>query len=494
MAFNFNTLVLSDLHLGEDLSPTATEVTRQHTDVVERELVAFLRHYAQCRRDGRPWRLVFNGDLVDFISICLHPEAGAGADDQALGLARTPTVACAKVEAVGRRHRAFFIALARFLSRGNRVEIISGNHDTEFHWPTTQTAFCEVVAAAWNEMPESQRDGAMSAAQLTDSIAFHPWFFYDEGVAWIEHGHQYDECCSHEYQLYPRNPKSDEIVLNVDSAGTRYVTNRLPDAEAHMQEDWSALGYLKWGWELGFIKSVKTLSAYFDFSRALLRVWRAHTNRRARLEIERGHHQRLGALADKWSLPESKLARLDDLRRRPVIGHLRKLVAVLMLDKLIAYVSAAVIALLAILFVPLPWGAATAATSFLLARLVTAYTGRGRMIDAGMDLQLTSEKILREVDAEIVVFGHTHRPVGHQLESGSWYFNTGTWVPNGRPGLLRAFTHLVICHSESGPVASLCQWRDGASRAFTPGWAPEGPIEPVSAPIGAPEPETARAA
>jgi hypothetical protein len=38
--------------------------------------------------------------------------------------------------------------------------------------------------------------------------------------------------------------------------------------------------------------------------------------------------------------------------------------------------------------------------------------------------------------------------------------------------MLRAFTHLVIRQRESGPVAELCQWRDGQSRAFTPGWRP----------------------
>lgn len=486
MTFTFNTLVLSDLHLGEDLSPTATEVTRLHTDVVERELVAFLRHYSQRRRDGRPWRLVFNGDLVDFIAICLHPEAGAGAGDEELGLARTPKVARAKVEALAGRHPAFFSALARFLSRGNRVEIISGNHDTEFQWATTQDAFRQVVCDAWNRMPESRRDGALGSDDIADAMGFHPWFFHEEGVVWIEHGHQYDECCSFEYQLYPRTPKGDEIVLNVDSAGTRYVTNRLPDAEAHMQEDWSALGYLRWGWTLGFIKSVKTLSAYFDFSRALLRVWRSYQNRKARYKIERGHQKRLAALAETWDMDEKKLERLDDLRRRPVIGHLRKLCAVLMLDKLIAYAGAALIAVLALLFIPLPWGAATAAVGFLGARVVTGITGRGRIIDAGMDLQLTSEKILREVDAEIVVFGHTHRPIGLGLDSGAMYFNTGTWVPNGRPGLLRCFTHLVIIHGESGPFANLCQWRDGQSRSFTPGWVPEGvEVDSIHVPVGA---------
>ena len=65
-----------------------------------------------------------------------------------------------------------------------------------------------------------------------------------------------------------------------------------------------------------------------------------------------------------------------------------------------------------------------------------------------------------------------------------------------RPGLLRSFTHVIIRHGRDGTAGGatggLYQWRDGKSRAFTPGWAPEG-IEP--APMPAPnEPRASQAA
>src|SRR5262245_18038561 len=69
-----NTLVLSDLHLGEDLAPTATEAARLHVDIVERQLVQFLRLYTRRREGGRPWRLVFNGDLIDILTIVIGPD------------------------------------------------------------------------------------------------------------------------------------------------------------------------------------------------------------------------------------------------------------------------------------------------------------------------------------------------------------------------------------------------------------------------------------
>src|SRR5688500_12064612 len=71
---HLNTLVISDLHLGEDLSPTASEATRLHVELVERQLLQFLRHYSRRREQGRPWRLVVNGDLIDFLSVSIRPD------------------------------------------------------------------------------------------------------------------------------------------------------------------------------------------------------------------------------------------------------------------------------------------------------------------------------------------------------------------------------------------------------------------------------------
>jgi hypothetical protein len=62
-----------------------------------------------------------------------------------------------------------------------------------------------------------------------------------------------------------------------------------------------------------------------------------------------------------------------------------------------------------------------------------------------------------------VVFGHSHNPVALPLDNGGWYFNTGTWLAAEKPGLLRAFTHVMIRHAEDGLRGALCQWRDGKS-------------------------------
>src|SRR3954464_7880251 len=71
-----NILVISDLHLGEDLRPGGANVSYlRHLATLERELEKFLAHYTEHRLDGRPWRLVVNGDMVDFMSVMILPEA-----------------------------------------------------------------------------------------------------------------------------------------------------------------------------------------------------------------------------------------------------------------------------------------------------------------------------------------------------------------------------------------------------------------------------------
>ena len=74
--------------------------------------------------------------------------------------------------------------------------------------------------------------------------------------------------------------------------------------------------------------------------------------------------------------------------------------------------------------------------------------------------------IRRVVRVPIVVFGHSHKPVAESVRDG-WYFNTGSWV--GDPdGPARAFTHVQVLRTPTGPVARLCQWREGGAKVLAP--------------------------
>ena len=473
----FNTLVLSDLHLGEDLSPAATEATRLHVDIVERQLVQFLRHYTRRREEGRPWRLVFNGDLIDFLAIAIGPDhpdftflsARPSPEEHKYGLRRTAKSAVAVVEKVARRHAEVFRALARFLARGNRVDLVCGNHDAELTWPPVQAALRAAVARGWASLPEAQRAGAPSGDELARGVDFHPWFFYEKGSLWIEHGHQYDECCSFEHLLDPRRPGGDDLVMNVDNAGTRYVANRVAEAE----ESWSMIGYIRFGAGLGLRGFLRLMCAYAKFLVVMVVAWR-HGRARPSVMQERrdSHRARLRQLAARWSMSEETLTALDGEHRPPVVGHLQRLLSVLMLDRVVLYLAAIGLGATAVINLAMPYGVAVAAAGALAALGIVRYLNRDRLVDPAELLARAGARVFRHIDARFVVMGHTHEPVAEPVGDGRMYFNTGTWVPSGRPGLLRAFTHLIVRQRDSGPIAQLCQWRDGMSRSFTPGWRP----------------------
>src|SRR5437879_1710091 len=68
-----NVLAVSDLHLGIDLKAGAR---RPAAELIDDQLVSFLNHHRQYREDGKPWKLLLNGDIIDFVAITLTPKPG----------------------------------------------------------------------------------------------------------------------------------------------------------------------------------------------------------------------------------------------------------------------------------------------------------------------------------------------------------------------------------------------------------------------------------
>ncbi len=353
-----NLLIISDLHLGEDLKPASKSGYLRHVPLLERELEAFLGHYRKSRRDGRPWELIVNGDMVDFISVCLFPDRAAGADgddpeDHVYGMGTGPAQAQAKMSRVLERHPGVFRALARFIGAGNRVRIVVGNHDVEFHWPVVQETFKDGVAKLWSELPSASRPGAPAAADIAQAITFHPWFYFQENLVWVEHGHQYDTYNSFDYVLNPVEPKKDAVLLSVGAAAYRYVSNHVAGLDPHQQEDWGAIGYLRFSLSLGARGLLQIARGYWGFCMRLLSLWRLLLKDQAGVERRRDdHRRRLRETAERVRLKEETLVALDDLRQRPVITNLTKLLAAVMLDKVALVVSTTLIGLLLVALLP----------------------------------------------------------------------------------------------------------------------------------------------
>jgi UDP-2,3-diacylglucosamine pyrophosphatase LpxH len=468
-----NILIISDLHLGEDLKPATGNTPLHHLAMLERELEAFLDHHRKVRRDGRPWHLIINGDMVDFQSVCVLPEKGdevSAADEHVYGLGSRPKAGRRKMLRVFERHPGVFRALARFVGKGNRVSIIVGNHDAEFHWPVVQETFKKGVAGLWGEHPSSRHPGAAGAEAIEAAIEFHPWFYFQENLLWVEHGHQYDDYCSFDYVLDPVEPAREEVVLSVGAASFRYVTNHIQGTDPHQLEAWDFLGFVKFFvLSRGPRQMLQLARGYLGMSGKMLGLWSAFTGRGAGGGRGLSHRERLRALASRNQLSEDTLVAVDNLRQKPVMTDLLRLMMTLMLDRVLL---GGAVALLALIFVfALPWAWALLAVCGTLA----GAWGAGALLertrgttDPQENMKTKPAKIRRHVSAPFVVFGHSHHPVAQPLDGGGMYFNTGTWVGAERPGLLHAFTHVVIHHDKEGPKAALCQWREGRSIAYRP--------------------------
>ncbi|MFH0901469.1 MAG: hypothetical protein V2A73_12650 [Pseudomonadota bacterium] len=489
-----NLLVLSDLHLGEDLRPATKTGYLRHLLILERELEAFLDYYGSRRMDDRPWRLIVNGDMVDFLSVCLIPGdneaippdmAGIDPEEAVYGLGTKPLAVCHKMRRVLERHPKVFRALARFLGKGNSLAIIAGNHDVEFHWPVVQETFRRGIAALWiaesdkpgdsggqRSLGEPDEQGDLGEpgepGEIERAISFHPWFYFEENVAWIEHGHQYDDYCSFDYVLDPVAPKKQEIVLSISAACYRYVLNQA-QSYCSSQEDWSGWKYLRWAVAQGYRTVLQLAKAYSLMVFRLLGLWRSLVRPEDSETRRRTHEERLRSLAAQFKLGEDVLLALDSLRRQPVVKNLTRLALAIMLDRFLLVVAAALLVLVWIIALPFGRAMMSALVTVIVVWIAGSLLARARCpVDPSPKLETIPRLIRQLVHAPFVVFGHSHCPIAHPLPDGGWYFNTGTWVAGDRQDILAAFTHLLIRQGERGPEAVLCQWRDGQSRTYVP--------------------------
>src|SRR5690349_3506756 len=181
-----NLLAISDLHLGCDLKAGGKA---QRSSSFDTQLAEFLDFHANNQRGGKPWRLLLNGDIVDFVAITVTPGPEASfevsADEREFGLAPEESKCVWKLRKVFERHPLVFDALARFLQKGNSLHIIRGNHDAEFHWPAVQAELKAHLA---------DRAGleGFGRRRFERRIEFHPWFYLEPGFFYAEHGNAHD--------------------------------------------------------------------------------------------------------------------------------------------------------------------------------------------------------------------------------------------------------------------------------------------------------------
>jgi UDP-2,3-diacylglucosamine pyrophosphatase LpxH len=471
-----NILVISDLHLGEDLRPQGANVSYlRHLVKLEKELENFLAHYTAERLDGLPWRLVVNGDMVDFMSVMILPDGKSDDvdedEDKLYGLGFGERESQKKMERVIARHQGVFTRLAQFVAAGNELVIVVGNHDVEFHYPSVQRTLVEWLCGLGIGVgaPEAAR------AEMAARIQFCPWFYYAQDLIYIEHGHQYDEYCSFDYLLQPVAPgpqpkrrggkevnRKSRLALSVAHAGMRYFANQISEYDPRTAEHWAFADYIRWAWAQGLRGAVRLLYFYGLLVWRLVELW--YQLRGVDAERRSVHHTRLVELSTRWKMSEDKLMALDALHREPVTRQLWKLLAALFIDRMLLGIVALVTAWILVRHLHGLWKGAGALGTLTAFGLVNQALNRVRLENSSKKLRSVTTLIQGLVCAPFIVFGHSHAPEKVALDGGATYFNTGTWASDDAS---HAFTHLVVAAGDDGaPRAELRQWREGSSAPF----------------------------
>ena len=332
---DFHLLIVSDLHLSEGCDPLTRKLSPKEDFFFDGEFWRFLRCYRK-PRDAKPWHLLINGDFMDFLQVTKLPDNLAGyrydrqRPDYGLGCGDRETVS--KLEVVFEGHRDFFLALADFIVRGNRVTLIRGNHDVEFFYPAVQEEFRRLLRTHYNnwrnKLPELQEmeagDVVPNPANLDkpDAIAFCDWFYYEPRQLWVEHGHQYDANNSFRYLLAPTLPdgpaKQALIELPLGSAFVRYLFNLIETVHPFADNIKPISRFVRW-----FLTKEPLVAVSFLCGHAgrhfLGRLWRlsqpvdADAHKQRQQEHEAGRLQ----LAQAAAIPPALLQQLDAQRCWP---------------------------------------------------------------------------------------------------------------------------------------------------------------------------------
>lgn len=483
---NCNLLVISDLHLGEDLKPTGTHVAfLRHLARLERELEAFLAHHTQHRLDGRPWRLVVNGDMVDFMSIMILPEPGsASVEEEQFGLGHGEAQSAAKLARVFERHPGVFRRLGEFVQAGNELVIVVGNHDVEFFYPAVQRCFSDRLTRLALEAAGEAHDGLCAAAgpesesqsesqaevtsaadaaerRIREAIRFCPWFYYEENVVYVEHGHQYDVYCSFDYQLYPVEPARG-VTLSIAHACVRYFSNLVPSLDPHCGETWGFMDYMKWASAHGMRGVNRIIQTYGFLIWKALELWSQLTDRASDQQRSERHRRSVVELAERYQIAVDKLEALDRLRCAPVLKRLFAILSTLFLDRMLVGLLATLAATLALAIAP-GWHRKLVIAVGLMGIGVLAnwFLGKKRALPSPQALRRVPEAIWSIMRAPFIVLGHSHAIERIELAGGGVYYNTGTWAD----AVGTEFPHLVIRAATAAtmPEAELRIWRNGMS-------------------------------
>lgn len=475
-------LVFSDVHLGSDIQevPNGALHRTRRSESVDRDLVSLIAHYRAQKPPADRWRIVIAGDFIDFIGMTVSPsapdaiETALTAEEEWHGVGNAVDHARLKLARVAQRHADVFGALAAFVAEGHALSLVHGNHDIEFHWDAVKDDFRAALLAHVSHVDR---------ASFVERIEFNPWFFYRDGVAYIEHGHQYDTFCATANIMSPLSPLDPRrVARGFCDILLRYVVRPTRGMKEHGHENVGLGYYIAFGAQLGLSGMVRLGVNFAKALAELFRLRRAHLSEAA-LALRAEHEERVAKLAAATRLGLERLRALLSLQARPITSTVAGILRGLLLDRLaVAVVAMLTLAVLAVLFVfgglrgATPWAAGGVVLAWTLLHV---YFSRQRTIDPAEHLVDRAAHLAKLFPAAFVVMGHTHVPAAVPAGTAT-YINVGSWAEEApepsdpateghESGYRAARTHLVIHVRNERPEASFCTWGDTGPEELSAG-------------------------
>jgi len=491
-------LVFSDVHLGSDIQDETVNKARRSRSV-DRDLVRLLAHYRSQKPPADRWRIVIAGDFIDFIGMTVVPEAGAIHEDlteeeRDHGVGNSSEHARLKLARVAERHADVFAELAAFVADGHALSLVHGNHDIEFHWDAVKNDFRAFLLehALGSALGTPPPRGAIERDAFLARIEFNPWFFYRDGVAYIEHGHQYDPFCATEHIMAPLSPLDPRrVARGFCDTLLRFVVRTTRGMKEHGHETGGLGHYLAFGAQLGFQGMVKLGIAFAKAVAEMFRLRRAHLSDAAKA-LRAEHDVLVARLAGATRLGVERLRALLSLQTPPITRTVPGIMRGVLLDRLaVALVAMLTLGVLALLGVFHSSHGLSAFATWAAAGVVIAwislhvYFSRQRTIDPAEQMVERAAHLAKLFPAAFVVMGHTHIPVAVPAGAAT-YINVGSWAEeedadraaDGEHSSALAYraarTHLVIHVRNERPEAQFCTWEeDGPQLRVLPGSPPD---------------------
>jgi len=381
--------VLSDLHLGAGFGKEAGNALEDFA--ADQHLVHLLQQISgESEQDKREVELIINGDFFEFLQVpavdnydpamLYPPEAYLDSSQEA---------SIKRLNLIFEGHRELFKAFSDFMQADapkRRITIIKGNHDVHLYWPKIKSQLRELLGAS---------------GPRASLLLFAADFISREQI-YVEHGHQRTEKinCYHDFHD-PRLP--DDPFQLYYPPGSNFTIGFLNQVE---RERWFvdsikpviALVWFAFGWD-------------FDFAATMLASFIHHTAPPEANSIVATHHYPAADGA------QTLLKRLEDRDERRQMAQRYNNDAAFREEfhrQIEPYLNELN-----------PSG-----LNSVQPEIQSDPVAMGRAVQSyqQLTLQRAAAEIAGQENAKVVLFGHSHRPVYHELTASSIYINTGCWL------------------------------------------------------------------